>query len=96
MGEIADQIIDQMIDRYMMIGRRRGDRASPQRGVGKGMWMSSSGPVPMTEMSDEHIANALAMCERHGNTGKARELRAERKKRDMEMARLASKRKGFF
>jgi hypothetical protein len=95
MGEIADQIIDQLLDRHMFIGRRP-RRNNPQRGVGKGRWMSSAGPVEMGEMSDEHIANALAMCERHGNTGKARELRAEQKRRDKDLQALAAGKKGFF
>jgi hypothetical protein len=92
MGEIADQIIDEILDRHMFSSRR----TNPQRGVGKGRWMSSAGPVEMGEMSDEHIANALAMCERHGNTGKARELRAEQMRRDKDLHTLAAGRRGFF
>jgi hypothetical protein len=95
MGEIADQIIDEILDRHMFIGRGP-RRNNPQRGVGKGRWMSSAGPMEMTEMTDIHIANALAMCELHGNTGKARELRAEQKRRDLLKPKLIEGKRGFF
>ena len=83
MGEIADQIIDQIIDQ-MVFGPRRSSkrrRTNPQRGVGKGRWMSSQGALEISDMEDEHIVNAILMCRRHGNTGKERELLAEAKRR---------------
>ena len=71
MGEIADQIVDQM-----MFGggchtlRKRGF----QSGSGNFMWRTSSGLVAMKSMTDEHLRNAIRLCEKNGNTGKLRQL----------------------
>src|ERR1700690_1199288 len=48
-----------------------------------GVWNATSGHVPMTAMTDEHVKNALAWLARYdlGDTEKAAELRAEQRRR---------------
>lgn len=82
MGEIADDIIDSFIgdwenDYPYKQRRKRGF----QHGAGQGMWRSKEGVIPMSAMTTRHICNALAVCERTGNTEKKKELELELKRR---------------
>lgn len=74
MGDIADQIIDQM-----MWGSRpaRGRKRTFQSGSGDFMWRTQTGEVvPMHDMTTSHLKNALRVCEVKSNSGKAAQLRA--------------------
>jgi hypothetical protein len=47
-----------------------------QSGVGYARWRQASGQVVnMADMEVRHLENCLRLCERYGNTGKAREIR---------------------
>lgn len=80
MGEIAYEIVDRLIFGGPLWGRKN----NPQRGVGLGRWMSTSGPLEIAEMDDEHIINAFLLCRRQGNNGKGRELMKELKRRKLD------------
>lgn len=73
MGEIADEIIERMIGEY----REYRPRGTYQSGSGARCWRTASGQVlPMESMTTEHLQNALRMCERQRNSGKAKDIRA--------------------
>ena len=79
MGEIADQIIDNFLNRGFGF---KGKRHNYQSGTGRGMWRRGDGRiVKMSSMKTGHLRNALAYCEQHGNNGKAEDIRAELKRR---------------
>jgi hypothetical protein len=73
MGEIADEIIDRMIFGGGWSSKPR--RKTFQSGTGRFMWNSAKGVRPMREMTDEHLRNALRVCEQNGNSGKAKDIR---------------------
>lgn len=53
-----------------------------QAGSGDFKWRTKEGVVlDMREMADSHLQNCLRMCERDGNTGKAKQLRTVLKER---------------
>lgn len=80
MGEIADQIIDEILSRECAPRPRKGGF---QSGAGKGMWRTIDGTIiAMADMTDTHLTNALNMCIRRNNPGKAQELRKEIKRRE--------------
>ena len=72
MGEIADGIIDRMM---FGSGRNQRPRQTFQAGSGNYMWRTSDGQtVSMHSMTVDHLTNAIALCERSGNSGKAVQL----------------------
>lgn len=74
MGDIADQIIDSMIDEWAFNGGHR-KRKTFQRRTGQRMWRTADGSViAMESMSTSHIMNAMNLCEEMGNTGKFNDL----------------------
>jgi hypothetical protein len=75
MGDIADQLIDQMI-----CGNSRTyppkKRKNFQSGSGNFHWRQADGrAVSMRDMSIDHLRNALKLCGRTNNNGKAQQLR---------------------
>lgn len=75
MGEYADAIIDRMMWSYDCHNPRRRQRTF-QSGSGNFIWRTGTGEeIPMLSMTDDHLANAIRMCERTGNSGKERQLR---------------------
>lgn len=49
-------------------------RSGYQRGSGDYMWRTKTGIISMRDMSDEHLRNAIAICESTGNNGKGDQL----------------------
>lgn len=75
MGEYSDLIVDRMI--FGSYPYRPRKRSGFQSGSGDFMWRDSTGKtVSMYDMTDEYLSNAIAVCERKGNGGKAAQLRA--------------------
>lgn len=70
-----------LTDNYVaqMMSQRSSKPQKPktfQKGAGAFMWRSARGnAISMRRMSVEHLNNALSLCERSGNTGKAADLR---------------------
>lgn len=75
MGEYADDFVDRWIDSSW--GRRSARRpANWQSGTGHFSWKDDQGNVlDMRAMTDEHLRNAIAVCNERGNPGKAADLR---------------------
>lgn len=75
MGEITDQIIDRFI--FGPPSRTKSKPRTWQAGSGQRCWRTATGEVvAMETMTDAHLRNALRMCERNGNPGKAKDIRA--------------------
>lgn len=73
MGEEADYYIDQMMDAWD--GHADYPRKSFQQDTGNYMWRQKDGSViDMHNMSNDHIANAIKICERFNNSGKKAQL----------------------
>jgi len=82
MGEIADQIIDQII--FESNSLQKTSKGGFQKGVGLGMWRSKTGPISIFSMSTSHIKNAIKVCNQTNNHGKKRELLKELRNRGIE------------
>lgn len=86
MGDAADSALEYAMNHGIGFGwggklRRR----SYQSGSGAGQWRTAQGVVlKMSEMTEDHIRNALALCESRGNTAKAADFRKELKHRGLE------------
>jgi hypothetical protein len=84
MGDMADFILDSAFDQGLdeydgFQGSPSGERALA------GIWRNGDGTeIKISEMSDNHLANALAMIERRGwETPYCAVLRAESKRRNL-------------
>lgn len=76
MGEMADYYVDRMIGESFSFPRHR--PKGFQYGVGFGRWKDSTGKViNMSDMDDRYLNNCLRICEKRGNGGKAKEIKAE-------------------
>lgn len=76
MGEIADSLIDAMIDRHMMVRRSRRQGRSFQAGSGDYRWRDANGVThSMWEMSESYLRAAIRVASETGNTGKLQQLR---------------------
>ncbi len=82
MGHMADYEVQKF---FFGRGYSKPRRRGYQRGSGEGKWRTPEGVISMTDMTPEHLENALKMCEQKNNTGKAEQLRAEISRRE-EMA----------
>ena len=72
MGEIADQIIDRLIDSWGFKPRRR---STWQSGSGNYMWRDGNGNlIDMWDMSEEYLMNCIEMTHKKGNPGKRKQL----------------------
>lgn len=75
MGEIADEIIEDAIDRMFDPTPTRRKRKQFQAGAGNYKWRTANGVIDMRTMTNEHLRNAHRVCERTGNNGKAKQIR---------------------
>lgn len=99
MGEMADEMIDRMIfgdidriDRMFGVGEMQDHdvRARPhpgQKGVGRFRWRDADGKVhDMLDMTTRHLQNALVICARNSNSGKANDIQKVLADRDVKVA----------
>jgi hypothetical protein len=74
MGEHADDIIDSMMDSWDNFSDYR-RIPNFQKGVGNYMWRQGNLEIiDMHNMSNDHLANAIKICEKRRNTAKKKQL----------------------
>jgi hypothetical protein len=79
MGDAADNALEYFMNNGIGFGwGGKSRRPTFQSGSGAGMWRTRDGSViAMKDMSSTHLQNALQKCLETGNSGKAKDIRAE-------------------
>ena len=80
MGEYADYEVERMMDNTDYLADVIDQRL--RRNM-TGKWGTKDGRIlNIADMTDSHLRNAMALCERRGNTNKVREFKQEIERRE--------------